>query len=214
MNSKSKRRKISDSFQEDSQAENLPPSQPILKVSRPRSASLSSHENKKQSIDTCSESSSESNSSSDAESDSGLQEMSPVNGDENDILDPICGEKAVASHGILTRLFLQNFMCHTQLEVKFGPVVNFVIGRNGSGKSAILTAITIGLGGKASVTNRGGSVKDLIQKGCSSAFISISIKNEGPEGYLTEIYGKCITVERKISKDASTYRLKSEDGRV
>lgn len=36
---------------------------------------------------------------------------------------------------------------------------------NGSGKSAVLTAITICLGGKATATNRGGSLKAFIKEG-------------------------------------------------
>jgi len=55
--------------------------------------------------------------------------------------------------------------CHRWLEIKFGPFVNFVIGHNGSGKSAILTAITLCLGGKAAATNRGTSMKSLIKEG-------------------------------------------------
>jgi len=55
--------------------------------------------------------------------------------------------------------------CHRWLEIKFGPFVNFVIGHNGSGKSAILTAITLCLGGKAAATNRGSSMKSLIKEG-------------------------------------------------
>ena len=36
---------------------------------------------------------------------------------------------------------------------------------NGSGKSAVLTAITICLGGKATATNRGQSLKSFIKEG-------------------------------------------------
>lgn len=38
-------------------------------------------------------------------------------------------------------------------------------GSNGSGKSAVLTAITICLGGKATATNRGQSLKSFIKEG-------------------------------------------------
>lgn len=50
-------------------------------------------------------------------------------------------------------------MCHDALEVVLNPNVNFIVGRNGSGKSAILTALTVGLGARANVTSRGASVK-------------------------------------------------------
>jgi chromosome segregation ATPase len=50
-----------------------------------------------------------------------------------------------------------------------GDKLNFVIGHNGSGKSAILTAITVCLGGKATFTNRGSSVKALLKNDCAYA---------------------------------------------
>lgn len=58
---------------------------------------------------------------------------------------------------------MRNFMCHDALEVELNPNVNFIVGRNGSGKSAILTAVMIGLGGKSKITNRGTSVKGKLQ---------------------------------------------------
>lgn len=54
---------------------------------------------------------------------------------------------------------MRNFMCHDALEVDLNPNVNFIVGRNGSGKSAILTALIVGLGGKTKLTNRGSSLK-------------------------------------------------------
>ena len=56
-------------------------------------------------------------------------------------------------------------MCHDSFELKLGPQLNFIIGRNGSGKSAILTGISVGLGAKATDTNRGSTIRDLIKDG-------------------------------------------------
>lgn len=70
-----------------------------------------------------------------------------------------------ADNGIIESVICQNFMCHTHLEIALGPLINFIIGHNGSGKSAILTAITLCLGGKATATNRGQSLKSFIKEG-------------------------------------------------
>lgn len=70
-----------------------------------------------------------------------------------------------AEVGIIESVTCTNFMCHAYLEVPLGPLINFIIGHNGSGKSAILTAITICLGGKATTTNRGQSLKSFIKEG-------------------------------------------------
>ena len=70
-----------------------------------------------------------------------------------------------AENGILESVICENFMCHTHLEVALGPLINFIIGHNGSGKSAVLTAITLCLGGKVTATNRGQSLKSFIKEG-------------------------------------------------
>ena len=74
-------------------------------------------------------------------------------------------ENKPAEIGIIESITCTNFMCHHYLEVLLGPLINFIIGHNGSGKSAVLTAITLCLGGKASATNRGGSLKSFIKQG-------------------------------------------------
>ena len=43
--------------------------------------------------------------------------------------------------------------------------VNFITGHNGSGKSALLTGLVVGLGGKASTTSRGSQISGFIQYG-------------------------------------------------
>ncbi len=70
-----------------------------------------------------------------------------------------------AENGIIESVICENFMCHTHLEVMLGPLINFIIGHNGSGKSAVLTAITLCLGGKATATNRGQNLKAFIKEG-------------------------------------------------
>lgn len=75
------------------------------------------------------------------------------------------GENSPNENGILESVECINFMCHKHFSVELGPLINFIVGKNGSGKSAILTAITLCLGGKASVTNRGQSLKKFIKEG-------------------------------------------------
>ena len=70
-----------------------------------------------------------------------------------------------ADNGIIESVTCINFMCHTKLHVSLGPLINFIIGHNGSGKSAVMTALTLCLGGKATMTNRGQSLKSLIKGG-------------------------------------------------
>uniref|UniRef100_A0A8C6SPL9 Structural maintenance of chromosomes protein 6 n=1 Tax=Neogobius melanostomus TaxID=47308 RepID=A0A8C6SPL9_9GOBI len=126
------------------------------------------------------------------------------------------GRTATGDIGIIESITLRNFMCHHLLgPFHFGPNVNFIIGNNGSGKSAILTALIVGLGGKATVTNRGLSLKDFIKHGESTADIVLKLRNRGPDSFKGEVYGDSITVEHKIAGDGSrTYRLKNKSGQL
>ncbi|KAL4923284.1 DNA repair protein SMC6 [Aspergillus undulatus] len=106
-------------------------------------------------------------------------------------------------------------MCHDHFQVELGPLINFIVGKNGSGKSAVLTAITLCLGGKASATNRGQSLKSFIKEGKESATIVVRIKNDGDGAYLPDDFGKSILVERHFSKSgASSFKIKAENGRI
>lgn len=125
------------------------------------------------------------------------------------------GDNHAADNAIIEEITCINFMCHDKLHVKLGPLINFVVGMNGSGKSAVLTAITLCLGGKASATNRGASLKSLIKGGTDQAILIVKLKNEGSDAYQPELYGKSIIVERHFSRAGSSgYRLKNETGRT
>lgn len=139
-----------------------------------------------------------------------------------------------AEHGILERVECYNFMCHDHFYVELGPLINFIVGKNGSGKSAILTAITLCLGGKASATNRGQSLKSFIKEGkewanrillcishfltillCRNASIIVRIKNQGEGSYMPDDYGKSIIVERHFSKNGTSgFKIKAANGRI
>ncbi|XP_062860164.1 structural maintenance of chromosomes protein 6-like isoform X2 [Trichomycterus rosablanca] len=118
--------------------------------------------------------------------------------------------------GIIESIFLKNFMCHSLLgPFTFGPNVNFVVGNNGSGKSAILTALIVGLGGKAQNTNRGSSLKCFIKEGESSAEISITLRNRGQDAYKPDVFGQSIIIDLRISSEGlRTYKLKSKTGQL
>uniref|UniRef100_A0A8I3WLR4 Structural maintenance of chromosomes protein 6 n=1 Tax=Callithrix jacchus TaxID=9483 RepID=A0A8I3WLR4_CALJA len=121
-----------------------------------------------------------------------------------------------AEVGIIESIRLKNFMCHSMLgPFKFGSNVNFVVGNNGSGKSAVLTALIVGLGGRAVATNRGSSLKGFVKDGQNSADISITLRNRGDDAFKASVYGNSIIVQQHISMDGSrSYKLKSEAGSV
>ncbi|KAF7728561.1 Structural maintenance of chromosomes protein 6 [Apophysomyces ossiformis] len=116
----------------------------------------------------------------------------------------------IAEAGTIAEVEAINFMCHRNLKVELGPKINFVTGHNGSGKSAILTAITIALGAKANYTNRGKNLGALIREGASVARVAVRLTNKGPDSFRHDIYGDSIWVERQILKDGTGgYRIRN-----
>lgn len=117
-------------------------------------------------------------------------------------------------YGVIESVELINFMCHENFKYEFGPNINFICGRNGSGKSAVLTALILCLGGKASTTNRGKGLKEFIRHGCDKARIIVKLKNEGQSAYQNEEYGDSLFVERSFTASgASGYSIKTASGR-
>lgn len=54
---------------------------------------------------------------------------------------------------------------HTLVDVKFGPQLNFLVGHNGSGKSAILSGIMMALGAAGRATGRAKANKSFVKDG-------------------------------------------------
>ncbi|KAA8539788.1 hypothetical protein F0562_026480 [Nyssa sinensis] len=126
-------------------------------------------------------------------------------------------ESTAASYGpqagIISKIRLENFMCHSNLQIELGDRVNFVTGQNGSGKSAILTALCIAFGCRAKGTQRATTLKDFIKTGCSYAVVYVEIKNQGEDAFKPDTYGDVIIIERRISESTSSTVLKNHQGK-
>lgn len=104
--------------------------------------------------------------------------------DQDDMLDDAeslqdARQTVCAEAGVIESVTLIDFMCHQNLSIDLGANMNFIIGHNGSGKSAILTAITVCLGGKAAISGRGSSLKTLVRQGQSQGSVIVKLRNRG-----------------------------------
>ncbi|KAK6188575.1 hypothetical protein SNE40_004723 [Patella caerulea] len=146
--------------------------------------------------------------------DDSISDNSEINNSQNPDFQPQT-ELKEGEVGIIEKVSVKNFMCHSRLDVSLGPHVNFVVGRNGSGKSAVVTAVVVGLGGKASVTSRGSSVKSFIKTGKRKAEIEVKLRNRGLDAYKPDLYGDSILVQRKLfAEGGSRYELRSKEGKL
>ncbi|OQN95859.1 hypothetical protein B0A48_18144 [Cryoendolithus antarcticus] len=114
------------------------------------------------------------------------------------------GDNVAMECGIIEEVQCKNFMCHGNLRIRLGPLINFIIGHNGSGKSAVLTALQMCLGGKAAATNRGANLKAMIKEGTEQASLGVKIKNRGDAAYKPDLYGDSILVERHFSRTGTS----------
>lgn len=96
-------------------------------------------------------------------------------------------------------------MCHRRLHIELGRTMTIITGSNGSGKSAIMTAIMVALGNDASSTGRSGNLEGLIYPGAPSATVRIRFRNAPSNGrsFRHGEYGDEIVLERRISRRMS-----------
>ncbi len=92
----------------------------------------------------------------------------------NDGVKPACA-------GVIEKISLKNFKCHSLLKFELHPYINFILGRNGSGKSSVMDGITLCLGGRATSTGRQASAKTFIKTNCDRAELSLTLINKGEE---------------------------------
>lgn len=152
-------------------------------------------------------------------SDSSEGELEQLDTQSQSVVESSLVEATLLSHkeepmpGVIRKIALHNFMCHNHLDVKLGSHVNFIVGRNGSGKSAVITALVVGLGGKAGVTGRGRAIKNFIKTGKRDAWVEVTLNNKGKDSYKHYLYGDRIIIKRKFSIDGgSSYSVHSESG--
>ncbi|RKP15528.1 hypothetical protein ROZALSC1DRAFT_3966, partial [Rozella allomycis CSF55] len=74
------------------------------------------------------------------------------------------------------KVVMKRFLTYDFAEVYPGPYMNLVIGANGTGKSTIVCAICLGLGGSPNLLGRSKSTVEFIKHGHTSAHIEIHVK--------------------------------------
>ncbi|KAK3096507.1 hypothetical protein FSP39_000824 [Pinctada imbricata] len=88
------------------------------------------------------------------------------------------------------------FRTYDSVEFKVGPFLNVIIGPNGTGKSTIVCAICLGLGGKTGLLGRAQHAVDFIKYDCQKARIELELKNTKGENKI---------IVREIHKNSTNH---------
>jgi len=115
--------------------------------------------------------------------------------------------------GMIMEVKMTNFMCHQTFTFNPNQKLTFLSGENGSGKSAVLTAIVFALGGNARVASRGNTNKAFIRTNQSSAKVEVRLTNIGEGSYKPELYGDSIRICRTVTQTTSTYKILDHKGK-
>lgn len=98
---------------------------------------------------------------------------------------------------MIKHLILNNLVLVDSCEIHFGPSFNVVTGETGAGKTALIEAIDLALGGRADTS--------VIRKGCDRAFVEIAFDIEHldvlEEAGITLDKGEYLVIRREIARE-------------
>lgn len=104
--------------------------------------------------------------------------------------------------GAVRKVKLENFVTYGFAEFTFGPCLNMIIGPNGTGKSTVVCAICLGLGGKPEILGRVKQASDFIRTGETKATITIELQGHTKH--------QTITIRRVIEGQNSSWFLNNK----
>ncbi|ORY95701.1 AAA domain-domain-containing protein, partial [Syncephalastrum racemosum] len=94
--------------------------------------------------------------------------------------------------GSIVKITLRNFVTYNYCEITPGPHLNMIIGPNGTGKSTIVCAIALGLGGSPALLGRAKNIAEFVKSGETEATIQIELKR-------TKV-ARNVVIQRTINK--------------
>lgn len=103
--------------------------------------------------------------------------------------------------GFILKVKVKNFTTYSFAEFNLSPTLNMIIGPNGTGKSTLVAAICLGLGGKIDLIKRK-TMKSMIKTGRTEGTIEITLKDSEPNLHLV--------IERKFTEKASIWKINGE----
>lgn len=99
--------------------------------------------------------------------------------------------------GHIKQVTLENFTTYSYVQFKLSPSLNMIIGPNGTGKSTLVSAICLGLGGKLDLIKRK-SLKSMIKTDATTSIIEIILQDE---------YNKELVIKRTFTENSTKWEI-------
>ncbi|KAF9987172.1 Structural maintenance of chromosomes protein 5 [Modicella reniformis] len=104
-------------------------------------------------------------------------------------------DKSEYQHGAIMKVSMRSFVTYEWCSFTPGPNLNMIIGPNGTGKSTIVCALALGLGGNTNLLGRAKDVSEFVKHGTDKGWIEIVLCNR---------HGSNIVIKRHINKNNNT----------
>ncbi|KAG7192157.1 Structural maintenance of chromosomes protein 5 [Scheffersomyces spartinae] len=104
--------------------------------------------------------------------------------------------------GLIIKVIITDFTTYSYGEFKLGPRLNMIVGPNGTGKSTLVAAICLGLGGKLELIKRK-TMKSMIRNGKTRGTIEITLKAANDNDSV-------VTIKRSFTEKDSEYTINGE----
>lgn len=99
--------------------------------------------------------------------------------------------------GAIVNIRLKNFVTYNNVSLNFTPGLNLILGPNGTGKSSVVCAICLGLGGQPKLLGRADKINAFVKRGCERGEIELDLYRK--KGGLLKIL-RCINSTDNSSK--------------
>lgn len=106
---------------------------------------------------------------------------------------------------------MRNFMCHRNFTQNFYSGVNYITGENGSGKSAVIVAISAALGANFNKIGKGDDVSSLIGTADPISVITVVLRNDPENPRHCNKYGNPVVVERTLVRRGEVGKISNKN---
>ena len=109
--------------------------------------------------------------------------------------------------GTIKQIKVNNFMTYGgTVTIRPGPRLNLVLGPNGTGKSSLVCAICVGLGGSTKVLGRADNLSEFIRRGQKACWTEITLS--GGPGKIDHVLKRSINAQ--TNGDTTSYNTRWE----